>query len=74
MPLDSDRVLFKPKDICDSMICIVDGLVDVRMEFEKGNLVVERLGAGAIINSFNFIVEEELHLTATIASKSAAIY
>ena len=56
------------------MICIVDGLVDVRMEFEKENLVVERLGAGAIINSFNFIVEEELHLTATIASKSAAIY
>ena len=29
VPLDSDRILFKPKDICDSMICVLDGLVDV---------------------------------------------
>ena len=44
------------------------------MEFEKEQVVVDRLGRGTIINSFNFIVEEELHLTASIASKSAAIY
>ena len=44
------------------------------MEFENDKTVVERLGTGTIINSFNFIVEEEYRLTARIASKSAAIY
>ena len=74
VPYDKNRDLFKTKSICDSMFCVLDGLVEVEMEFEKEQVVVERLGRGTIINSFNFIVEEELHLTARIASKSATIY
>ena len=74
VPYETDRELFKSKDICDSMYCVLDGLVEVQMEFENEKTVVERFGTGTIINSFNFIVEEEYRLTARIASKSAAIY
>ena len=44
------------------------------MKFDNERIVVERLGKGSLVNSFNFIVEEELQLTATIASKSSTIY
>ena len=44
------------------------------MKFDNERIVVERLGKGSLVNSFNFIVEEELQLTATVASKSSTIY
>ena len=44
------------------------------MKFDNETIVVERLGKGSLVNSFNFIVEEELQLTATVASKSTTIY
>ena len=42
------------------MYFVVNGLVEVHMKFDNERVVVERLGKGCIINSFNFIVEEEL--------------
>ena len=56
------------------MYCVVNGLVEVHMQLDNERVVVERLGKGCMINSFNFIVEEELQLTATVATKAACIY
>ena len=42
------------------MLIIVTGLIEVTMKFDNERIVVERLGRGSLINSFNFIVEEEL--------------
>ena len=71
---ESNKELFKVNDLCDSMICVVNGLVEVKMNFDNERTVVERLGKGTLINCWNFIVEEELQLTATIASKTCHIY
>ena len=42
------------------MLCVVNGLIEVTMKFDNETIVVERLGKGSLVNSFNFIVEEEL--------------
>ena len=74
VPYEINNEVFKPNDICDNMICVLNGLIEVKMNFDNEQTVVERLGKGSLINSFNFIVEEELQLTATIASKNTSIY
>ena len=60
VPCEINQDLFQPKEICDSMLCIVNGLIEVTMKFDNERIVVERLGKGSLVNSFNFIVEEEL--------------
>ena len=66
--------LFKPEDICDKMLIVVHGMVEMNMQYDNSKLVLERFGRGTVINSFNFMVEEEMYVTAKLASKKAAIY
>ena len=42
--------LFKPKDICDTMSLVVNGMVEMHIEYDREKTVLERFGRGTIIN------------------------
>ena len=49
-------------------------MIELHMNYDKSRAVIERLGIGTVLNSFNFIAEEIMELNATIATRQVAIY
>ena len=66
--------MFEPNAICDMMSIVVNGIVEMHIEYDQEKIVLERCGRGTIINQFNFIVEEEMYVTASMASPQTVIY
>ena len=58
--------MFEKEDICKGMHVVTHGIVEISAMFDKQKVVMERLGRGSVINSFNFLVEEEMQVTASI--------
>ena len=42
--------LFKQNDICDMLSIVVNGMVELHIEFDREKTVLERLGRGTVIN------------------------
>ena len=56
------------------MSIIVQGMLEIHMSYDKQHTVIEWLGVGSILNSFNFIAEELMQLNATVATNQLVVY
>ena len=50
------------------MYIIVQGLVEICMNYDKETAVIERLGIGTVLNPYNFVVEELVQMSANVAT------
>ena len=67
--LEQGDTLFQSEEISKDMFIIVHGMVEMSMVYDRTSTIIERLGIGSVINSFNFIAEELLMLQAKVATR-----
>ena len=57
------------------MYIIVEGLVEIEMEYERtGNVVIERLGSGTVYNPHNYLCAKKTFVSAKVTTPNSLIY
>jgi len=59
VPVLKGQILFKPGDLANRILVIVDGVIEVLTYFEGRRFVIERLFRGSVLNYKNIFLEEE---------------
>ena len=74
IPFKANQALMVPDQITREMFIIMDGRVEVVLEFKEHEMVVEKFSRGSVINPFNFIVEELCQTKMVLRSRHSSIY